>query len=70
VTGACKSRDHRRWVELLYKRNADEAVELMNQHIDHIRRDLLDANPEEEKASLESILVRQTNTTSPKSKAG
>ena len=57
-------------VELLSKRNADDAVELMNHHIDHIKRDLLDANPEEEKASLESILVRYANNLSPKLKAG
>ena len=50
--------------------NADDAVDLMNHHIDHLKRDLFDANPEEEKKSLESILVRYSNTSSPKLKAG
>ena len=70
VTGSCKSHDHRQLVEFLHHRKADDAVALMDHHIDHIKRDLLDANPDEEKTSLESILVRYSNTSSPKSKAG
>ncbi len=70
VTSSCKSHDHRQLVEFLCQRKADEAVELINHHIDHIKRDLLDANPEEDKASLESILVRYSDSSSPKQKAG
>jgi DNA-binding GntR family transcriptional regulator len=68
VTGSCKSHDHRQLVEFLCKRNAEGAVELMNHHIDHIKRDLLSANPEEEKSSLESILARYSDV--PSLKAG
>lgn len=63
VTGCCKAHDHRHMVELLYKRDRDQAVLQMERHLDDIERDLLQDKTAEEKPSLESVLKRYSTAT-------
>ena len=58
VTGCCKLHDHRRLVELLASRDAEEAAKQMTAHLDHIERDLLHRKEDEKKPTLESVLAR------------
>ena len=58
VTGCCKVNDHRRLVDLLASREAEQAALQMTAHLDHIERDILHVKDSKEKPSLESVLVR------------
>lgn len=70
VTGCCKVNDHRRLVDSLASRDAEQAALQMTAHLDHIQRDILDVKDSKEKPSLESVLVRYAKGGSHATKAG
>lgn len=70
VTGCCKVNDHRRLVDLLASRDAEQAALQMTAHLDHIERDILHVKDSKEKPSLESVLVRYAKGGSHATKAG
>jgi DNA-binding GntR family transcriptional regulator len=62
VTACCKAHDHRRLVDLLVTRDAAAAVQQMERHLDDIEHDLLQDKKNEEKPSLESVLVKYSKS--------
>lgn len=70
VTGCCKVNDHRRLVDSLQSRDAEQATLQLTSHLDHIERDILHLKDSKEKPSLESVLVRYAKGGSHATKAG
>ena len=70
VTGCCKVNDHRRLIDLLAAREAEQAALQMTSHLDHIERDILHVKDSVEKPSLESVLVRYAKGGSHATKTG
>lgn len=70
VTGCCKVNDHRRLVEALASRDAEQAALQMTSHLDHIERDILHVKDSKERPSLKSVLVRYAKGGSHATKTG
>ena len=70
VAGCCKVNDHRRLVDLLVARDAEQAAQQMTSHLDHIEQDILHVKESKEKPSLESVLVRYARGGRHATKAG